>query len=44
LRSLGAIRQYSTHWLIREAIQEYFSEEKEIEALDQEAAAAWKDY
>ncbi len=44
LKSLGAARQRSTHWLMREAIREYLDKEETIEARNREADAAWADY
>ncbi len=44
LKSLGAARQRSTHWLMREAIREYLEKEEIIETRNREADAAWADY
>lgn len=44
LKSLGEVRQRSTHWLMREAIREYLEKEEAIEARNREADAAWADY
>lgn len=44
LKSLGAARQRSAHWLMREAIREYLEKEEAIEDRNREADAAWADY
>ena len=44
LKSLGASRQRSPHWLMREAIREYLEKEEAIEARNSEADEAWEDY
>ena len=44
LKALGAARQRSTHWLMREAIREYLERAEQIEHRNQEADAAWADY
>lgn len=44
LKKLGAARQRSTHWLMREAIRKYLDEEEMIESRNREADAAWEEY
>jgi predicted transcriptional regulator len=44
LKSLGASKQRSPHWLMREAIREYLEKEEAIEARNREADQAWTDY
>jgi predicted transcriptional regulator len=44
LKSLGALKQRSTHWLMREAIREYLDKEERIEARNLEADEAWRVY
>ncbi len=44
LKSLGAIKRRSTHWLMREAVLKYLDKEEEMEARNREADEAWKKY
>lgn len=44
LKTLGAARQRSSHWLMREAIRKYLDEEEAIESRNREADAAWAEY
>ncbi|MEK6789704.1 MAG: ribbon-helix-helix domain-containing protein [Pseudomonadota bacterium] len=44
LESLSVARNRSTHWLMREAIQEYVCREEKREALRQEALKVLSDY
>ncbi len=44
LKTLGASRNRSAHWLMREAIREYLDKEEEIERRNLEADEAWRDY
>jgi predicted transcriptional regulator len=44
LKSLGAAKRRSTHWLMQEAIREYLDKEEEMEARNQQADEAWKEY
>jgi predicted transcriptional regulator len=44
LKKLGAARQRSAHWLMREAIRKYLDEEEMIESRNREADAAWEEY
>lgn len=44
LKALGAIRQRSPHWLMREAIREYLERAEQLESRNREADVAWADY
>lgn len=44
LKVLGATRQRSPHWLMREAIREYLDRAEQEEHRHQEADSAWADY
>ena len=44
LQRLADTRRRSTHWLMREAIQQYVEREEAREQLRQDALAAWSDY
>ena len=44
LKSLGALKRRSSHWLMREAIRQYLDREEEIEARNREADEAWEEY
>jgi predicted transcriptional regulator len=44
LKNLGAARQRSAHWIMREAIRAYLDKEEEAEKRNQEADDAWEDY
>ena len=44
LKTLGAARQRSSHWLMREAIRKYLDEEEAIESRNREADGAWAEY
>ncbi len=44
LKKLGAARQRSAHWLMREAIRKYLDEEEMIESRNREADTAWEEY
>lgn len=44
LKNLGEARQRSTHWIMREAIQEYLDREEREERRNQEADEAWLEY
>ena len=41
---LAAARQRSTHWMMREAIQQYVEREEKLEAFRQDGIRAWNDY
>jgi predicted transcriptional regulator len=44
LRRLAQARRRSSHWLMREAIEQYVEREERREQLRREAAAAWAEY
>lgn len=44
IKHLAETRQRSTHWMMREAIQQYVEREEKREAFRQDALAAWADY
>jgi len=44
LKTLGAARQRSTHWIMKEAILRYLEREEEIERRNKDADEAWKEY
>ena len=44
LQRLASARRRSTHWLMREAIEEYVDREEKREQLRQDALAAWANY
>jgi len=44
LKALGAAKQRSPHWLMREAIREYLDREEQIERRNAEADKAWEEY
>jgi predicted transcriptional regulator len=44
LQRLADTRRRSTHWLMREAIQQYVEREEARERLRQDALTAWSDY
>lgn len=44
LKNLGAVKQRSVHWLMREAIQDYVEKEEKEEPRNREADAAWGEY
>jgi predicted transcriptional regulator len=44
LQRLAKARRRSSHWLMREAIQQYLEREERREQLRQDALAAWADY
>lgn len=44
LKALGAAKQRSPHWLMREAIREYLDKEEQIERRNAEADEAWEEY
>jgi len=41
---LAQSRRRSTHWLMREAIQQYIEREEKLEAYRQDGIAAWNAY
>lgn len=44
LQRLAKARRRSSHWLMREAIEQYLEREERRERLRQDALAAWADY
>ena len=44
IEHLAGIRRRSTHWIMREAIQQYIEREEKRETLRQELIHAWEDY
>lgn len=44
IKHLAASRHRSTHWMMREAIQQYVEREEKREAFRQGALAAWEEY
>jgi len=44
LKRLGEARQRSTHWMMRQAVNEYLEREEKREALRREALESWQEY
>jgi predicted transcriptional regulator len=44
VQRLASARQRTTHWLMREAIEQYVEREERREQLRQDALAAWEEY
>lgn len=44
VKRLAEARQRTTHWLMREAIQQYVDREEKREAFRQDAMRAWEEY
>ena len=44
VQRLASARQRTTHWLMREAIEQYVEREEKREQLRQDALAAWEEY
>ena len=44
LQQLAQARRRSSHWLMREAIEQYVEREERREEVRQDALAAWADY
>ncbi|MCL2830344.1 MAG: ribbon-helix-helix protein, CopG family [Betaproteobacteria bacterium] len=44
IKSLADARDRTTHWLMREAIQQYVEREEKREAFRQEGIRAWNEY
>jgi predicted transcriptional regulator len=44
LQQLAQARRRSSHWLMREAIEQYVEREERREQVRQDALAAWADY
>ena len=44
IKRLAAARHRSTHWMMREAIQQYIEREEKLETFRQDGIRAWNDY
>ena len=44
IEHLAEIRRRSTHWIMREAIQQYIEREEKREAMRRDLIRAWEDY
>jgi predicted transcriptional regulator len=44
VQRLASARRRSTHWILREAVEEYVGREEKREKLRQDALAAWTHY
>jgi predicted transcriptional regulator len=44
IHRLAAARRRSSHWIMREAVEQYVEREEKREQLRQDALAAWADY
>ena len=44
IQRLASLRQRSSHWIMREAIQQYVEREEARESFKQEALASWAAY
>jgi predicted transcriptional regulator len=44
LQQLAQVRRRSSHWLMREAIEQYVEREERREQVRQDALAAWAEY
>lgn len=44
VQRLAAARRRSSHWILREAVEQYVSREEQREQLRQDALAAWNHY
>lgn len=44
VQRLASIKQRSTHWLMREAIEQYVAREEKQEQQRQDALAVWEEY
>ena len=44
IEQLAVSRRRTTHWMMREAIQQYIEREEKREAFRQEGIRAWNDY
>ncbi|MCF1482910.1 MULTISPECIES: CopG family ribbon-helix-helix protein [Rhizobium/Agrobacterium group] len=44
VQQLALKRQRSTHWLLREAIEQYVEREEQRQQIHQDALDAWKEY
>ncbi|AAV82130.1 CopG family ribbon-helix-helix protein [Idiomarina loihiensis] len=44
VQNLANVRHRSSHWIMRQAIQDYVEREEKREAFKQDALRAWEDY
>ncbi|MFZ5776033.1 MAG: CopG family ribbon-helix-helix protein [Thermodesulfobacteriota bacterium] len=44
MKRLAQVRHRSTHWMMREALQQYVEREEKREAFRQDAMKAWEEY
>ena len=44
IKRLAVSRHRSTHWMMREAIQQYVEREEKLEAFRQDGISAWNEY
>ena len=44
IKHLAATRRRTTHWMMREAIQQYIEREEKREAFRQDTLRAWEEY
>lgn len=44
MKRLANVRRRSTHWMMREAIEQYIEREEKREAFRQDGIRAWNDY
>jgi len=44
MKRLAEARHRTTHWIMREAIEQYIEREEKREALRQDATHAWEEY
>lgn len=44
MKRLAEARHRTTHWIMKEAIQQYIEREEKREVLRQDAIKAWKEY
>ena len=44
IKRLAVTRQRTTHWMMREAIQQYVEREEKLETFRQDGIRAWNDY
>lgn len=44
IKRLAEARHRSTHWMMREAVQQYIEREEKREAYRQDGIRAWKDF
>ena len=44
IKRLAVSRHRSTHWMMREAIQQYVEREEKFEAFRQDGISAWNEY